>query len=528
MPAAAPAAAEAFGRAGLIDRRRAFLLRVCAAIAVALPPGAAHAHAPQADLQRDSVALQIRASAGGKLKDFYRARGYWPLWIHDGAVGKEAARLLALIASADLDGLEPKRYDLRPVEEAIDQASDGSPEALARAELRLSRVFAAYVRDVRRAPGVDITYLDRELAPTKASDAEILREAALAPSFADYVKQAGWMSPIYLRLREALAQGQQRWGELPDVPLATGPMLRAGAKGERVAMLRRRLGLPPGTVFDKPLAAKLRAFQADHGLPTEGVAGDRTVAALNRAQSYYDDILRLNLERARILPGPWTRHIVVDTASARLWLYRDGQEQGSMKVVVGKPTEQTPMLAGMVRYAILNPYWNVPADLIQNRIAPRMLAGTAKNFQVLSDWGAGATVLDPKSIDWQAVEQGRREVRLRQLPGGTNAMGRMKFMFPNDQGIYLHDTPDRALFAKPARQFSSGCVRLEDAPRLGRWLFGKALTPASDAPEQQVPLPAAVPVYLTYLTAVPSGSGIAFPDDVYGRDGRQARQLARR
>lgn len=525
MPAAAPAAAEAFRRAGLIEPQTR-LLRACVATMVALLPVAAQAR--QADTKRDSVALEIRASAGGKLKDFYRARGYWPLWVHDGAVGKEAARLLALIASADLDGLEPRRYELRRVQEAIDQAADGSPPALARAELRLSQVFAAYVRDVRRAPELNITYLDRELAPTRQSDTEILRQAALPPSFADYVKQAGWMSPIYLRLREALAHGRERWDELPDVRIPTGPMLRAGARGDRVAMLRRRLGLPPGTAFDKPLAAKLRAFQSDHGLPAEGLAGDRTIVALNRPQAYYDDILRLNLDRARILPGPWTRHIVVDTASAQLWLYRDGQQQGSMKVVVGKPTEQTPMLAGMVRYAILNPYWNVPADLIRNRIAPKMLAGTAKNFQVLSDWGAGASVLDARSIDWHAVEDGRSEVRLRQLPGGTNAMGRMKFMFPNDQGIYLHDTPDRALFAKPARQFSSGCVRLEDAPRLGRWLFGKALTPASDAPEQQVPLPEAVPVYLTYLTAVPNGNGITFPDDVYGRDHRQARQLAGR
>ncbi len=380
---------------------------------------------------------------------------------------------------------------------------------------------------MRRAPEVRIKYLDRELEPTKESDAQILRQAALAPSFADYVKQAGWMSPIYLRLREALAHGE-RWSELPDLPIPTGPILRAGSKGERVALLRRRLGVPAGTTFDKPLTTALRTFQADHGVPAEGIAGDQTVAALNRPQGYYDDIIRLNLERARILPGPWTRHIVVDTASARLWMYQGGKEQGSMKVVVGKPTEQTPMLAGMVRYAILNPYWNVPADLIQNRIAPKMLAGTAKNFQVLSDWGAGASVLDPQSIDWHAVEDGRAEVRLRQLPGGTNAMGRMKFMFPNDQGIYLHDTPDRALFAKPARQFSSGCVRLEDAPRLGQWLFGKPLKSASDAPEQQMPLPEAVPVYLTYLTAVPSGTGIAFPDDVYGRDDRKARQLARR
>ena len=137
----------------------------------------------------------------------------------------------------------------------------------------------------------------------------------------------------------------------------------------------------------------------------------------------------------------------------------------------------------------------------------------------LSDWSASARKLDQSEIDWQAVADGRQQLRVRQLPGGSNAMGKVKFMFPNDLGIYLHDTPSRDLFAKPARQFSNGCVRLEDAQRLGRWFFGKPLAAESGEPEQHEPLPQPVPVYLTYLTAVPSGQGVQFLPDVYGRDG---------
>jgi murein L,D-transpeptidase YcbB/YkuD len=131
-------------------------------------------------------------------------------------------------------------------------------------------------------------------------------------------------------------------------------------------------------------------------------------------------------------------------------------------------------------------------------------------------------------MDWHAVADGAQELRVRQLPGPANAMGRVKFMFPNDLGIYLHDTPERALFGKPVRYFSSGCVRLEDANRLGEWLFGKPLIAQTDAPEQNVPLPRPVPVYLTYLTAQASGGQVMFYDDAYGRDEPDVRQVASR
>lgn len=505
---------------------------MAAAMAFALLPVQAQAqNDPVPARPVNSVAAQIKASVGGKVKEFYRKRGYWPLWVREGRLGPEAERFIALASSADLDGLDPDDYDPDELRKAVAEARGGSTEALARAELKLSKGFAEYVRDVRRAPSVDIRYLDQELAPQRLSEANVLRAAALAPSFSDYMDQTGWMSPVYVRLREALAEQRAHWGRLPQIRIASGPLLRPGAKGQRVRQLRQRLGLPGGDRFDKALATTVRTFQAEHGLPADAVVGDTTIAALNRPPAYYEELIRLNMERARILPGPWTRHILVDAASARLWLYRDGEQQGSMRVIVGKPTEQTPMLAGMMRYAIFNPYWNVPSDLVQHRIAARMLDGASLQklrYEALSDWSANPQVLDPSSIDWAAVAQGRQIPRIRQLPGKDNAMGKMKFMFPNDLGIYLHDTPDKSLFKEKQRWFSSGCVRLEEAPRLAKWLFGKALKTPSDAPEQMVPLPEPVPVYLTYLTASPMDKGIAFLEDAYGRDDAPLRRLARR
>jgi murein L,D-transpeptidase YcbB/YkuD len=290
-------------------------------------------------------------------------------------------------------------------------------------------------------------------------DDAVLRAAAVVPSFSDYVKNMGWMSPLYVSRRAALAK-----------------------------------------------------YLAAHGSDP----AERTI--------------RLNLDRARILPGPWTRHVVVDAASARLWYYQDGKQQGTMRVIVGTPETPTPMLAGMVRYATLNPYWNVPSDLVQNRIAPKMLKGASfkgLRYQALSGWTADAHILDPREIDWTAVAAGQQEVRVRQLPGGANAMGRVKFMFPNDQGIYLHDTPDKSLLKKQQRHFSNGCIRLEDAPRLGKWFFGKPLVASSKTPEQQRALPEPVPVYLTYLTVTPTDRDIGFLEDTYGRDQVQQRETTR-
>lgn len=231
--------------------------------------------------------------------------------------------------------------------------------------------------------------------------------------------------------------------------------------------------------------------------------------------------LHLNLDRARLLPGPWAHHIVVDASSGRLWYYGEGRQAGMMRVVVGAPETQTPMLAGTLQWAILNPYWNVPTYLARNRIAPKILAGrtlASMNMEVLSDWSASPRPLAASSIDWAAVASGQTEVRLRERPGAGNSMGRVKFLFPNDEGIYLHDTPDRDLLKKPDRHFSNGCIRLENAAELGRWLLQKPIRAASKDPEQAVPLPVQVPVYLTYITADATDAGIVFRKDVYGRD----------
>jgi murein L,D-transpeptidase YcbB/YkuD len=197
------------------------------------------------------------------------------------------------------------------------------------------------------------------------------------------------------------------------------------------------------------------------------------------------------------------RYMLVDAASARLYMIEDGRVRDSMKVIVGKPETPTPELKSVINYETLNPYWHVTPDLAQSLIAPRVLKEgdaylTTRGYEVLSGWGPDARVLSPDSVDWKAVAAGQVRVYVRQRPGPANSLGQYKFDLPNGDGIYLHDTPKKELFAQDVRNLSHGCVRLEDAPRLARWLLGKD-PPAAAAPEENVLLPQPVPITISYL-----------------------------
>jgi murein L,D-transpeptidase YcbB/YkuD len=235
-----------------------------------------------------------------------------------------------------------------------------------------------------------------------------------------------------------------------------------------------------------------------------------------------------SLDRARVFPVQ-DRYIMVDAAGARLYMIDGNRIVDSMKVIVGKDSAQTPMMASTIHYATLNPYWNVPGDFIRSTMVERIKQQgigylKAHNYEILSA-DTGET-LDPASVDWDAVGAGTTQVRMRQLPGPANSMGRMKFAFPNNYDIYLHDTPVKELFAQADRDLSHGCVRLEDAPRLGRWLLGRAPIADSNTPEQQVLLPKPVPIYVTYMTAQAQGGQLSFVEDIYGRDSARLSQVA--
>lgn len=317
-------------------------------------------------------------------------------------------------------------------------------------------MFVRYAPDVARERNVGTLYVDLAVRPRPVSAARLLRVAAAAPSLADYAEQMRWMHPYCPALRRALADE-----------------MKGANHSSRVRLL-----------------------------------------ALNRDR-----------DRARVLPRGTGDYILVNSAAARLDFYDDGKLKDTMRVVVGEAAQQTPMMAGTVRYAILNRYWHVPPDLAQSRLAPRVLSEgliyLRKNgYEVVSDWSRTAKVTPAGTIDRKPVAAGKAEVKVRQRLGPLNGMGEVKSMFPNDLGIYLHDTPGKALFQKSERTFSAGCVRFEDAQGLKRLIVGDTPLASTTESEQYVKLSRPVPVSLAYFIAFPKGGKIVERPDLYKRDGK--------
>ena len=419
------------------------IFAAAALMLAAVPTAAVAATAPPAPAERSAATSQ-------SVDDFYRGRNNYPLWLAPNS-GDAAQQLLNLLSTANLDGLDPSRFHVAELQQALDAAKSGKRKRVEEADRMLSQSFAAYVEDLRQDPGAGITYVDPGLRPSPPTPLAALLTATIAPSLPDYVRSMGWMNPIYAELRDALAS---------------------------------------------------------HHYSTD----------------QQRDTIELNLRRARVLPFGRQRYVLVNAAQQRLYMYEDGKPVDSMVVVVGKPKWPTPMLAAYIRYAALNPYWYVPSDLAGEDVGQYVVKFGLKylddyGYEVVSDWTRDPTIIDPKTVDWKGVVSGSvKDIMIRQRPGPKNFMGRMKFMFPNQFGVYLHDNPRRELFKEASRYFSGGCVRLEDAARLGHWLFGRDLDWQTAGTEEAVPLATPVPVYITYLTAMPDGGSIAYFDDVYGRD----------
>jgi L,D-transpeptidase YcbB len=379
--------------------------------------------------------------------------------------------------------------------------------------------------------GIDMIYIDRETANVEPEPDELLAEIfSSAETKTDLFRS---VNHLFTDLRRGSVRYRQKWGSLPQIDIPAGPAIRAGQDGKRVEMLRQRLGLKPGTRFDNDLAAAVRAYQQVHGLEVSGVADAATVASLNLGFAHYERLIALNLERSRTLPATTQhRYVLVDAGSAQLWMYEGGRPVDTMRTIVGTREQQTPKIAALVRYAEVNPYWNIPPDLVEERIAPRVLSEgisylNDRGYEVLSDWSDEAVVTDPRKVDWAALAAGTLQLPVRQKPGEGNFMGEIKFMMPNDFGIYLHDTPTKGLFQQADRWISSGCVRVEDARRLARWLFGEMPRGRSRTIEERVDLVNPVAVYITYLTAeaVSGSDGIRFRPDRYGRDPEALAQM---
>ena len=339
-------------------------------------------------------------------------------------------------------------------------------------------------------------------------------------------KNGGAPNPMFDQLARGLQQYQASWGRLPQTKIPAGAALKRGSTGKRVALLRTRLGLPASGGYDAQLEQAVSNYQAVHGLGApDGIAGKATIGSLNRGSIYYARRIAINMERAFRLPQTraFDRYVVVDSGAAEAYLFDRDRKVDGMRVIVGSDKTKTPMMAVLMRNAKANPYWNVPPELVKSLTAKKVKEQGLSYFQnfhyeVLSDWGPNAQEVDPKSINWKSIASSKKlpTIRVRQEPGPWNSMGEMKFEMKNDYGIYLHDTPLKEKFAGD-RWISNGCVRLEDYRRFAGWVFGR-MPQESSQPEQYLPLPRPVPIYLTYLTVAATPNGVTFRPDPYGFD----------
>jgi murein L,D-transpeptidase YcbB/YkuD len=223
--------------------------------------------------------------------------------------------------------------------------------------------------------------------------------------------------------------------------------------------------------------------------------------------------------------------VLVDAGDQRLTMFENGQAVDSMKIIVGTNQLPTPLISSIIYYVTYNPYWHAPDHLVRKTIAPTVLRQGMKylkshGYHVFDEWSAEAKEIDPTTVDWKGAAAGTVHLLIRQDPGPLNSMGNLKFPFPNPEDIYLHDTPGKELFAKDVRNLSNGCVRVEDAKRLGRWLLGQDPVAPSGDPELRVQLPKGVPIVLTYLTAQVTDGKLTYLNYFYVWDTTGAPQLA--
>ncbi len=486
---------------------------------------------------------------------FYEQRGWQPAWFDDDHDPLPSlSGLVPAIENSRRHGLVPEPYHLSALRSGLEylattKPAQRDPGHLVDIELLASDAFLTLARHYADGqvdpasidPG---WHLERELPTLMERLSKASRGGRGAPEKA--LASVLPSEPAYRVLVEQLALQRQlaAVGEWPEI--AGGASLHPGDGDERVPDIRQRLialddhppAKPDGKdteTYDETLAAAVRHFQARHGLEQDAVVGRQTIEALNVTPGARVDQLRANLERWRWLPQSFgEEYILVNIAAFSMDVISRGERVMHQRVIVGQPYRRTPVFTGLMTYLVLNPSWEVPYRLAVRDKLPEIINDpdylSRLGFVVLEGWGAEERRVEPGDVDWQALSASDFPYRLRQAPGPENALGRVKFMFPNEHNVYLHDTPTRGLFAEEARAFSSGCIRVENPIELAEWLLGGPNRPAvmtsneiqeilDEGKETTVRLGEAVPVNLLYWTAwVEEDGTVHYRHDIYGRD----------
>jgi murein L,D-transpeptidase YcbB/YkuD len=482
------------------------------------------------------------------LFDFYLHRKIKPVWVTKNWLNSKAEVFIKTIVEADHEGLDSAIYHRDDILTLLTDVELNSvldafePEKLAELELLLTDAFFSF--GFHLSEGMvepNSNNFDWHIKKPKRNLLKILKTSLFKERLEELVDILQPHHSGYLKLKSALLKYEKikKSGGWYEVPV--GSKIRKGDTGERIVALRSRLIISGDLAdskngneeyFDEALEDGIKNFQARNGLKIDGVVGSNTLSVLNISVEDRIEQIKLNMERWRWLPQDLgKRYILVNTANFELDIIENGQTVTSTRAIVGKKKRPTPALSRKITYMELNPYWNIPHKIATNDILPCIKKDpnylTDKSIRIFENWEDGAKEINPESIDWDTVTKGNFSYKLRQDPANSNALGRIKFIFPNEFSIYLHDTPARELFNKTKRTFSSGCIRIEKPMELAaylltdnsKWTYEKLTAAVNSKKTKAILLSDPINIHILYWTAwVDKGGSVNFRDDMYGRD----------
>ena len=456
-------------------------------------------------------AEQNHRKARQAIAAFYADRGFAALWVEEGRFDVAARSLLSRIDHAAADGLDVKA-------DPVAIPHGGTPTELAASELSLTEAIVDYGRQASGGR-VDPSRIDPLVAakPDVADAARVLNDVAEAANPSEALRGFNPPHKGYALLRAKLAELRQTSDMAERGPIPYGPALKPGMRDARVPLVRARFGLDiPASearedhlVYDTQVAGAVADYQRHHGLPASGVLTTRTIASLSGGNpKRLESEIVANMERWRWLPRDLgDSYIAVNIPDFSLDVVKGDAVVHHARVVVGKPDHQTPVFSETMKFIIVNPYWNVPLSIVRKEMLPKLAA-------------------DPNYFANHGYETVERngETFVRQPPGDSNALGRIKFMFPNRFSVYLHDTNARGLFARDKRALSHGCVRVDQPFKLAEVVLGREhgwsearISRMVGGDERTIMLPSPIPVHVNYFTAfVDEGGDLRLRDDVYG------------
>ena len=473
------------------------------------------------------------------LAEFYAERDYQPVWMVDGAYTPQARAVMTRIAGADEDGLDPAAYRLPPA--TIGATTPAGAEIAASVDLVLSQAVLLYARQAY-AGRLDPSSISKliTIKPLLPDPIEVLSTVSSASDGATAIASFNPPHEGYLRLKKALAEARatETGPRLARVP--EGKSMKLGLADPRVPLLRARLEVPAPSeapeVYDEALAAAVKSFQSSKGLTADGIAGNATVAYVNGTGRSHTTEIIANMERWRWLPRDLGAfHIMANVPEYLVRVVENGEVVHTTRTVVGKMTNQTPIFSDQMESIVVNPSWNVPASITTKEMLPAARRDPSymsrKGYQVLANVDGKYRPIDPQMVDWSNVNP--RQIMIRQPPGDDNALGSVKFLFPNEHAVYLHDTPSKSFFKRDSRALSHGCVRVQDPLEFADVLLAhqggwtkQRLRKMIGGKEKWINLPNRIPIHLTYFTAFVGDSGsLETRPDVYGFNARVEKAL---